>query len=503
MATIFSKILFYKLSNTSSCKYVYTFITKIYSSGKTTLDICKLVPTLKLNQVILNKNIEKEILDYVKDNVNVENVATYYQLAKVFNLPSFAKETLRCMERCFPKIVETSNFLELDVCFISRFLSSPKLFISSELEVFQAADSWLSYNHIERNMFAEDLLLMIRFSLLSDQALEHILQRSSAFRKNEKCNLIVRDILHDKENFFIRNKLNRETRYCDHDDFDIIVVGGNFDLEQFVNQIDKRRKVTPLCSVVVLREWFASVCLNDNIYVFGGSQYEQRSVTLMKYSPGFDDKWQQLADLDLDRSDFSLCAFMNKIYIIGGCDAKGKEIHSSCIELDTKTYEWKEVAVTNHCRVFPASTVFEGRVVTCGGMGENNSLLNAVEAYDHVADQWSYMTNMIERRYRHKIVALRNKLFVFGSTTTNEVFDSVCNKFVYLKPLKKSLKVNLELLCDVTLVGSRITIFIQNSPLMAIYDTDKNEWSEESCEITAGQFPRYTSAKFARICDKM
>ena len=458
--------------------------------------------------MVLHK--KQGIVKYIKDKVNIENVALYYQFAKSFNLPSFAKETLRCMERCFTMVVETSNFLQLDFYIISRLLSSPKLKIYSELEVFHAADVWLNYNIVERHMFAKDLLLKIRFPLLSYHALKHVLQRSSAFRTNKTSNLMVKEILQDRDNFYQKNKLSvhHMTRYCDHDEFNIIVMGGNLGLEQFVNQIDKRRKVTPLCSFNEYSEYFASVCLNNDIYVFSGTRYNsvKYSVPVKKYSPGFDDKWHKLDDLDsADRDCFSLCAFMNKIYIIGGFIVSSEEITPRCTEFDTKTYEWKEVGEMRGRRAVPASTVFEGRVVTCGGMVENNYLLNTVEAYDHVADQWSSMPSLNEARYSHKMVALRNKLFVFGGrqSRTNEVFDSVCGKFVFITPLKRSLKVDFGMLNDVALVGSRVMIFINTSPFMAVYDTDTNEWSQELCKVTAVNCATYTSEKLPLIFDKI
>ena len=50
------------------------------------------------------------------------------------------------IERCFPMIVDSDNFLELDFIFIKKILSSSELNINSELQVFNASDSWLSHD---------------------------------------------------------------------------------------------------------------------------------------------------------------------------------------------------------------------------------------------------------------------------------------------------------------------------------------------------------------------
>ena len=461
-----------------------------------------LVQSLKLNQVFL----DNEMFENLKDKVNIENVLMYYQFAKVFNLPTLAKETFRCMERCFTMVVETRNFLQSDFTVVSRLLSSSKLAVCSELEVFYAAEAWLNHNTAGRLVFAEYILLKIRFPLLSDHALEHVLQTPLTFVSNEKNNLLVKDILQYREDFFLRNKSNNITRYCDHDEFNIVVIGGNMGWEQFANQIDKRGRVTPLRSFIGDREDFCSVRVNNDVYVFQDGD-EGKPISVLKYSPSrSEEDWRHLCYLDsVETFGFSLCAFMNKIYVVGGMTTL-RNCTRDCIEFDPKSCEWKHVGEMNVPRNVSATAVFEGRLVACGGITGIMVQTNTAEAYDHVADQWSYMPSMIETRNEDKAVALRNKLFVFGSypgSRTNEVYDSVCNKFAYLKPPKISLRIDFDFLSDVTLVGSRIMIFITKSPFMAVYDVVTDEWSEESCEVTTEDCLKYTSVKLPIIFNKV
>ena len=338
-------------------------------------------------------------------------------------------------------------------------------------------------------------MLKIRFPLLSDHALNNVFQKTSAFQTNETSNLLIQAILENKENFY-RNKsiLYNTNRYCDHHEFNIMVIRGNWEYEKIVIRIDQKRNVTSLSRLHEDRENFASVCLNDEVYVFGGSEDDLNSISVKKYSP-VADEWQPLADLDsVDRSYFSLCAFMNKIYIIAGWVESTERFDSRCIEFDAKSCKWKEVSEMKHARAESASAVFQGRVVACGGMRENNIFLNSVEVYDHVADKWSDMPSMHHGRRRHKLVPMKNKLFVFGGDGENgEVFDSACNKFVLLKPPQKSLKSDLRHVFDAVAMGSKVMIFVLNSPLMVVYDADTREWSEESCEVGTSTEDLHTS----------
>ena len=87
----------------------------------------------------------------------------------------------------------------------------------------------------------------------------------------------------------------------------------------------------------------------------------------------------------------------------------------------------------------------EGRVVVSGGFN-GRIRTNTVEVNHHVADEWSMTSRMNEARTNHSMVAVRNKLFVFGGET-REVFDTSSRKFATLSvkaPMFESSAFRLE-----------------------------------------------------------
>ena len=100
-----------------------------------------------------------------------------------------------------------------------------------------------------------------------------------------------------------------------------------------------------------------------------------------------------------------------------------------------KNDHWIEKAQMKQNRDFAACTVFEGKIVVTGGT-DNWYKLNSVEAYDHYENKWTYLPDMIERRYYHDSVSMGNKMFVIGGGYTDglgcEVFDSFSRKFTSL-----------------------------------------------------------------------
>ena len=99
------------------------------------------------------------------------------------------------------------------------------------------------------------------------------------------------------------------------------------------------------------------------------------------------------------------------------------------------------------------------------------------------------MPNMIEGRSGHSLVAIRNKLFVFGShdgkgSKSCEVFDSSCKKFVMIKPFPGTLTFDLRNVSKAFSIGNKLVIIGNNSSTVKYYDINKDEWSEETLNVT-------------------
>ena len=140
---------------------------------------------------------------------------------------------------------------------------------------------------------------------------------------------------------------------------------------------------------------------------------------------------------------------------------------------------WKEICEMNEVKDGAACVVFQGNIVVSGGVDNNNNRLNTVESYDVFGDKWTSMPNMINSHSYHSLVVVKDKLFVIGNEIYFcEVFDNVSKNFVSLKH-PPSMSYNKSVA-----IGNRIVVFQENQSTILCYDVDKDEWSEESCEVT-------------------
>ena len=153
-----------------------------------------MVTFIKANKKTLNRTLQDES-ELILNKVNVQNVASYFRLANVFHLPKLAEFTMRYIERCFPMVAETTGFLQLDHANVSKILASSEVRVSSEIEIFAAAESWISYDFQGRSHFAENILLKVRLPLLSLDALKSILCNSCSFGKIETCKALIQGFL--------------------------------------------------------------------------------------------------------------------------------------------------------------------------------------------------------------------------------------------------------------------------------------------------------------------
>ena len=135
----------------------------------------------------------------------------------------------------------------------------------------------------------------------------------------------------------------------------------------------------------------------------------------------------------------------------------------------------------NKARSQAACAVFEERIIVSGGWSNDDNMLDSVESYDVLPNNWSAMPNMNSGKCDHSLVVVKNKLFVISNLKDNcEVFDSICNKFITLK--SPELECFFGTRCYT--IKNKIYVLQENISKIVSYDTNKNEWSEEHCEIT-------------------
>ena len=99
------------------------------------------------------------------------------------------------------------------------------------------------------------------------------------------------------------------------------------------------------------------------------------------------------------------------------------------------------------------------------------------------------MPNMIEGRFRHGSVVIRNKLFVFGNfggkgSKSCKVFDSNSKNFVMITLFPNTLTFYLINVANTFSFRNKLITIGRKLSTVLYYDVEKDEWSEEIFNLT-------------------
>ena len=372
-------------------------------------------------------------------------------------------------------------------------LSSPKLSIHSELEIFHAAARWLDSDESIKSKFAKNLFLTIRFPLLSNSVTESLLvEKSSAFHKDKECFELIIEVLQNKDKFYrSRSRKYYTNRYCTSNVFGTFFLSnsrrkdGEVEINVYQSEADSFNNLQTFLKKSRRKTICNATCLNGELYYFyyGALGFKKRFFE--KFSPTFNSVQRLKGHYHYDIFEFCLCSFVDSIFFIGGFN---RSLVSSrfCFEYSVINKRWRAVAKMKLARENAACAVYEGKVVVSGGINNQTDRFgtNAVEAFDHVANEWTLMPGMIEGRSQHDLIAVSNKLFaVGGNRNTCEVYDSFCEKFVFLKQIPSKFNVGLNISCKAVAIGRNLMIFKGCSSRVIVYNLDKDEWVEDSCKV--------------------
>ena len=189
--------------------------------------------------------------------------------------------------------------------------------------------------------------------------------------------------------------------------------------------------------------------------------------------------WKPVSSIKDSVESYSLSAFMDRVYFIGGSRGKIRTPTKSCFYFDTETLEKKSIAKMNKARECAASCTFRGRVVVSGGTLDHPSIkLRTNEAYCHVSNEWTGMPKMIKGRSGHCLVQVASRLYAFGGgSEEREVYDAFSDIFSVVK--SPFADVGFKNVRGAFTAGEKILIFMDNRSKVAVFDAEREEWTEE------------------------
>ncbi|XP_069613410.1 kelch-like protein 22 [Ranitomeya imitator] len=368
--------------------------------------------------------------DFLISWVDEENVVEMYKLAELFHLHQLSEELDTFVLKNFITFSRTQIYRQLPLEKVFSLLSSNRLEVGSENEVYEGA---LLYHYTAEQVETDQvslsespkLLETVRFPLMELPVLQRLhdklgpcplkvtVSNALEYHKNE----IMQPVLQGPHTQ-LRSEIN-----C------VVGFGGMYSTPYTVLS-DQAKYWNPLMT----GEWKPLTApqaprmsnqgiavFNNFVYLIGGDNNVRgyrAEARCWRYDPRHN-RWFQMQSMQQARADLSVCVLGKFIYAIAG-----RDYHEELKEVeryDPCTNTWKYVASLQKQVHAHAGCALDGKMyIACGR--RQHAYLKETCCYVPERDQWTSVAHGPVRRAWHGMVTLLDKLYVIGGSNDDEGF---------------------------------------------------------------------------------
>ena len=101
---------------------------------------------------------------FIQEQLNAENCLTIARFADLHTCHSLKRVAEEFSYKNFQGVVQTDEFLNVSYEHIKSILSSEKISITSEINIFRAIVAWVQHNEEERKTYFYELFQLIRLT---------------------------------------------------------------------------------------------------------------------------------------------------------------------------------------------------------------------------------------------------------------------------------------------------------------------------------------------------
>ena len=417
----------------------------------------------------------------LKETVSTENCLFNYYFADKYEVVELKEKCREVINSNFSVVMETDDFLNMDVKQVMEWVSSDDIVVNAEEDVFQGIVKWVSHDKSEREKDFPGLLLQIRVTSISHDFLLNTLVKEELMTENPVCCLNF--VVYAMKSSLLSSSDGEDShqpRKCQETHADgIFICGGRKALCYFPQEnmwygmagtLFEHENPTPA--------WYKS-----KVYIFdskthkvGESQvmecYEQEDNTWGALQRAFQTKFKsylvlnnelhavffpsllQLEKVEIHRYDSETnkwnkmeslpfaqqhpCVVNDHeqyVYIIGGRNTNRTSRY------DSRYNKWEELACCNEGGRYNAfGAAMNGKIYIAGGE-TNDDYLSSCEVYNPASDEWQLIPSLKQQRFNASMVCFQGRLYVLGGTTvvppdfdctralTVEMFDSESNEW--------------------------------------------------------------------------
>ncbi|XP_065659628.1 kelch-like protein diablo isoform X3 [Hydra vulgaris] len=367
----------------------FAYDGEIEIHSKNVEDILRLATQLQFIQVC---DICCNFLEQQLDTMNCINIRNF---ATLYNCISFTSKIDIFMENNFKDVINSDEFKNLPFSVLKSLISSHKLNVVLEQDVYNAVIKWVKFDLNQRRNQFFALLNEVKLPLLSKKfIMQHIINEELI-----KSEMSCRDLLDEAKNYHLYPKMRA---------------------------IFRSKRTIPRYSTVGL------------LFAIGGKETGEQITNKVECFSMFDNSWKSLTSLWSHRQQLGVCVLKSKIYAIAGSD--GDNRLNSVEVFDWSTNSWNSSTPLQTCRSGVGVGALRGSIYALGGY-DGHHCLSSVERFNPIDNKWHFIASMNFARSFPGVASLNDLIYVIGGNdgstflNTCECYDPHTDKWCTINPM--------------------------------------------------------------------
>ena len=434
---------------------------------------------------LLLPGLKTAACDFVKENVTTENCVFNYYFAVKYQCAELKEKSRELINANFSVVIETEDFLNLDVDQVMEWVSSDDVNVSFEKQIFNGIVKWVSHSKGEREKDFAKLLRQVRLFSLSQDFLLNDVVKQELVKADSECLNFVLDAL---KGIFIHSDsecVTQTPRKCLETHSDVIFVCGG--IMSFC-YVPNQNKWYQLDDMVLEHQDHAVVQFRDKVYVFSPRNGKCSQRHTVEYYMSSNNSWGTIATKLRFNVRFSSVSVRNNamyvlvvaeakredrtyeydpewnqwdvlgmsvlrrwgtcgvndghhFYIIGGSHRGDPEIcGTSTVERCNSVGFLEEITAMNEARHDAFGAAMNGKIYVAGGFQKKGHICRVVdtcEVYNPSTNEWQLMPSLNVPRQSASMVCFKGALYVVGGLRDDrqrelsvEMFDSETNEWI-------------------------------------------------------------------------
>ncbi|XP_068684111.1 kelch-like protein 3 [Montipora foliosa] len=395
--------------------------------------------------------------DVLEENITLENCIFNYYFADKYQCLELMKESCEFINSNFSSVMETDDFLKLDIKQVMKWVSSDYVIVGSEKEIFKGVVKWVSHKKGDRESNFAELLRQVRLKSMShDFLFNELVNEQLVATSNASLNFVLRSMQCICDPFC--EDAAKPPRKCLEKYTDVIFVCGGRTALCYAPQKDIWYQ---LPDMLFEHQNHSVIQYRDKICIFGGQHVGPRESQIIEYflsstnswgtvegrheNDNFScssvlagciyglDKYSLEADVFLYKLDENVCEVVARpptgrygaclvsdkrhLYLVGGSGLPSLKSSQTVERFDPILATWEEVAAMTEARHEAFGAAMNGKIYIAGGMNESEGpgrVLKSCEVYDPSIDEWQVISNLKVCRRAANMVCIQEALYVVG-----------------------------------------------------------------------------------------